>query len=213
MQRFHDVTLPVFEGMVVYPGDQPLRFRRTHTIERDGYNWSELHAGTHLGTHLDAPVHFIEGGGTLDDAPLELLLGEVTVVETAAPMIDAALLATLKLDDWRAIFFKTRNQPLNELDRFCEEFVCLTPDAARFLVERGTRLVGIDYRSIEAFDAHDYPVHKTLLRTGAFILEGLYLNEVPAGRYRLHCLPLKLRAADGGPARVVLERLPEHARD
>ncbi len=205
MRRFYDATLPIFEGMVVYPGDQPPVFRRTHTIERDGYNWSEIHAGTHLGTHLDAPVHFIEGGATLDDAPLEILLGEVTVVETDAEMIDAALLSGLKLNDWRALFFKTHNQSLITLDHFSEDFVSLTPDAAQYLVERGTRLVGIDYRSIEAFDANDYPVHKTLLGAGAFILEGLCLNEVPAGRYRLHCLPLRLRAADGGPVRVVLE--------
>ena len=205
MSRFYDITIPITDGMIVYPGDRPVRFRRTHTIERDGVNLREIESGTHIGTHMDAPCHFIAGGATLDDIPLDVLLGEVEVVETEVAMIDRATLESLHLDDWRAIFFKTRNQSLWALDRFSKEYVSLTPDGAEFLAAKGTKLVGIDSRSIECFETHDYPVHKALLGSGTFIIEGLYLNDVPAGRYRLHCLPMKLAAADGGPVRAVLE--------
>jgi len=206
MTRFYDVTLPIADGMIVYPGDRPVRFRRTRTIARDGYNWSEIECGTHLGTHIDAPAHFIEGSATLDEIPLDVMLGEVEVVEIDAGMIDRAALERMRINDWRAVFFKTRNQSLWKLDQFSEEYVSVTPDGAQFLVTKGARLVGIDYRSIECFETHDYPVHRTLLGSGAFIVEGLYLNDVRAGRYRLHCLPMKLKDGDGGPARVILEK-------
>jgi arylformamidase len=205
--RFYDVTLPIADGMIVYPGDRPVVYRRTHTIARDGVNLREIECGTHLGTHIDAPAHFIEGGATLDAIPLDVMLGEVEVVETDAPMIDRAALEKVHIDDWRAVFFKTRNQSLSKLDRFSEEYVSLTADAAKFLVAKGTRLVGIDYRSIECFETHHYPVHKILLGSGAFIVEGLCLNDVPTGRYRLHCLPMRLQEGDGGPVRAILSPL------
>lgn len=205
MARYYDITLPITDGMIVYPGDDPVHVTRTRTIAEHGYNWSSLSCGTHLGTHVDAPNHFVEQGKTLDDLPLDLFLGKVAVVEIHAPMVTREVLATVNLDDWRAIFFKTRNQSLARLDHFSEAYVSLTPDAAEYLVHKGTQLVGIDYRSIESFETHTYPVHHTLLGAGAWIIEGLDLRDVPEGMYRLHCLPLKLEHGDGGPVRAILE--------
>jgi arylformamidase len=107
-----------------------------------------------------------------------------------------------------AVFFKTKNQKLWELKEFSNDFVSLSPDAAEALVDLGVKLVGIDYKSIESFYAGEYPVHKALLGNGIFIVEGLYLNEVPPGRYDLYCFPLRLDDADGGPARILLARIP-----
>lgn len=205
MKKIYDVTIPVYDGMIVWPGGREVSIKRSQTIEKDGYNWSQIEAGTHIGTHVDAPVHFIKDGGTLDDFPLDLMIGGVSVVECNDDMVSAAFLEKLSLPDWRAVFFKTKNQRLWKLDKFSEDYVSLTPDAALFLVKKKTELVGIDYRSIETFDTHDYPVHKILLGNGTFIIEGLCLNDVPQGRYNLHCLPLKLRSSDGGPVRVLLE--------
>ncbi|MFA4874072.1 MAG: cyclase family protein [bacterium] len=207
MGRFYDVTIPITDGMIVYPGDREVRFKRTHFCEKEGYNWSEIECGTHIGTHIDAPLHFVAGGKSLDDFPLDLMVGEALVVEIGSAMIDRATLQKSDIGDWRVLFFKTRNQALWKLDRFSEEYVSLTADAAEYLVEKGTQLVGIDYRSIEAFEAPGYPVHNILLGSGAFIIEGLYLNDVAPGRYRYHCLPMKLAKGDGGPARVILEQI------
>lgn len=203
--RYYDVTIPISNGMVVYPGDRAVVYERTLTIDKDGYNWSRLDCGTHIGTHMDAPVHFVRGGKTLDDLPLDLMISEVSIIETNADMVDRDVLRKVRPTDWWAVFFKTRNQALWGRKKFIPDFVSLTPDAAEFLVEKGTGLVGIDYMSIETHYTHDYPVHKILLGKNIFIIEGLYLNDVPAGRYKLHCLPLKLDKGDGGPVRVVLE--------
>ncbi len=208
MPQYYDITIPITDNMIVYPGDRPVSFKRTHTIAKHGYNESEIECGTHVGTHIDAPVHFIEGGATLDDFSFELMVGTAEVIEIDAPMIDRAALEKVSSNDWRVVFFKTRNQTLWKLDRFSEEYVSLTPDAAEFLVEKGARFVGIDGWSIESFDAEpDYPVHKILLGNGAFIIESLFLNNVRPGTYQYYCLPLKLAKADGGPVRVILEQL------
>lgn len=209
MPKFYDVTLPITDGMIVYPGDRDVQFRRTFTIERDGFNWSEISCGTHIGTHMDAPRHFVKDGATLDAFPPDLMISQVEVVETDADMISAAVLKGMKIEDWRSVFFKTKNQALwrrEQREGFIPQFVSLDRSAADFLVGKGTRLVGIDYRSIESHGSRDYPVHKILLGNGTFIIEGLYLNEVPSGGYDLYCLPLKLSAADGGPVRVILSR-------
>jgi arylformamidase len=190
--------------MIVYPGDREVVYRRSKTIEKDGYNWSEMSSGTHIGTHIDAPAHFVAGGKTMDEMPLDLMIGRVLVVATDAPMITKNVLAGMDIADWSAVFFKTGNQRLWQLPDFSREYVSLTPDAAEFLAGKGSKLVGIDYKSIECFETHDYPVHKILLGSGAYIIEGLYLNDVPAGRYDLFALPLKLRGGDGAPVRVVL---------
>lgn len=205
MTKFYDVTLPIVDDMIVYPGDQPVRYRRTHTIEKDGYNWSEISCGTHVGTHIDAPVHFALTGANLDAMPYDLMVSEAIVVEIHDDTITADTLKKTAVNDWRIILFKTRNQELWQLKDFSKDYVSLTPDAAEFLVNKGTKLVGIDYKSIETFDTHDYPVHKILLGNNVFVIEGLYLNDVPAGRYKFYCLPMKLSAADGGPVRVLLE--------
>jgi arylformamidase len=207
MTTFYDVTLPITDNMIVYPGDQPVHYQRTHTIEKDGYNWSEMSCGTHIGTHVDAPVHFAPNGLDLDVMPYDLMISEATVIETNDEMITASTLAKANINDWRVVLFKTRNQKLWHLKDFSKDYVSLTPDAAELLVKNHTQLVGIDYKSIESFYTHDYPVHKTLLGNNIFIIEGLYLNNVPPGRYKFYCLPMKLAAGDGGPVRVLLENL------
>ncbi|MBT3181221.1 MAG: cyclase family protein [Deltaproteobacteria bacterium] len=205
MKKFYDVTLPIENGMKVYPGDMNVSIDRIAKIEDDGCDVRELHFSSHVGTHIDAPCHFIEGAKTLDDMSFDLMVGEVQVVETDADVIDRKVLKNLKIDYWKVIFFKTKNGALWSLDKFSENFVSLTKDAAEFLVEKGTKLVGIDYFSIETFHTHEYPVHKKLLGNDIFIVESLYLNDVPAGRYNLHCLPIRLSRADGASARIILQ--------
>jgi arylformamidase len=104
------------------------------------------------------------------------------------------------------VLFKTRNSYLWNQKQFVEEFVYITPGAARSLVNEGIKVVGIDYLSVEKFGAEDFQTHRTLLEAGTIIIEGLDLREVEPGDYEMICLPLKVKDGDGAPARVVLRR-------
>ena len=198
-----DVSVPIHPGMVTYPGDPAVRIERVSAIA-DGAvaNLSRLDFGAHSGTHVDAPVHFVDGAPSAESLPLEVLIGRARVVDATAVdrQLDEAALAELDPRGDR-ILFKTRNSELWARDEFADDFVSLTADGAAFLLARGVRLVGIDYLSIG-----DEAAHLALLRAGVVTIEGLDLRQVDAGEYRLVCAPLKLVGSDGAPARVLLLR-------
>jgi arylformamidase len=147
----------------------------------------------HSGTHVDAPLHFAEGAASVETLPLDVLVGPCVVVEGLEV---AAVPAGAE-----RVLFKTPNSELWERDEFSEEFVKLDGEAARALVARGVRLVGIDYLSIG-----DEEAHHVLLGAGVVAVEGLDLRSVEPGEYGLVCAPLKLVGAEGAPARVLLLR-------
>lgn len=204
--QWMDVTVPIRDGMVVYEGDPSVRVvRRRSMAAGDPANLSEVTFGTHTGTHLDAPAHFIRGGATLDAVPLDALMGPALVVEVGhVRVIGREQCAQLELAGAERLLFKTRNSGLWRRDTFAHDYVALDEGAARYLMAAGVRLVGIDYLSIETFHAVGHPVHRVLLGAGVVILEGLDLSAVAPGRYELLCLPLKLAGADGAPCRVLL---------
>ncbi len=204
-----DISVPIRSGMIVYEGDPGVRVSPHLEIARgDPANVSMLSMGSHTGTHVDAPAHFVEGAVTLDRVPLDTLVGPALVAAVRAErLISAADLASVPLDGHTRLLLKTRNSSLYALDRFSRDYVALGLDAAQFLVERGIKLVGIDYLSIEAFSAQGHPVHKCLLGAGMIILEGLNLGDVEPGIYELLCLPIPVRGGDGAPCRAVLRSL------
>jgi arylformamidase len=200
-----DVTVPVREGMPIYEGNPGVRLTLVQAIE-DGSpaNLSELALGVHTGTHVDAPVHFIEGGDGAETLPLEVMIGPAHVVDATSleGQIDAESLSRLDLPkNAERLILKTRNSELWARSEFTRDFIRLTDDGARMLIGRGVRLVALDYLSIGDRDAH-----RVLLGSGIVALEGLDLHEVEPGPYELVCLPLRLVGADGAPARVVLTR-------
>ena len=206
--KIYDVTLPLSEGMIVYPGDPPVKIERKTTINKSEAtsNLSLYSFGSHTGTHVDPPLHFIENGVSIDKLPLELLMGRARVVEVTAPRIDEAVLEEFDFTADARVLFKTRNSYLLSGKRFVEDYVCVTPGAARALVSNGIKVVGIDYLSIEKFGDESYETHRTLLGAGTVIIEGLDLREIEPGDYEMICLPLKVKDGDGAPARVVLRR-------
>lgn len=208
--KIYDLTVPIAPDLAVYPGDPPVRIERTMELERgDSARVSQLSCSTHSGTHVDPPSHFIKDGLTLDQLPLDVLLGRARVVDVgAAQVIDARLLERCDLNDVKRVLFKTRNSQLWQTPQeFHKEFVYLETDAAELLVRRGVQLVGIDYLSVEKFDFTEPTTHWALLRNNVIIVEGLDLRHVAPGDYELICLPLKIKDGDGGPARVVLREL------
>jgi arylformamidase len=209
MMKFHDITLTMFPGMTVWPGDPPFILEQIESMDAGAHvNVSRLSGSVHTGTHVDAPHHFLNNGQTVESLPLEVLIGPARVIQIPdkASLISAEVLerANVPAKTLR-LLVKTRNSQLwqdgrNEFDK---DFVAVSPDGASWLVEHGIRLVGVDYLSVAPFKASDLP-HQTLLRAGVVILEGLDLNSVEPGSYSLYCLPLKLAGSDGAPARAIL---------
>jgi len=208
--KIYDITVPISAELPVYPGDPSIQLERVMSLEKgDIANVTRLCCSTHIGTHVDPPSHFIAGSMTLDELPLETLIGTARVVDVGdVPAIDQAVLDNCDLNGATRVLFKTRNSTFwPEAAEFREDFVYIEPDAARRLVELGVRLVGIDYLSVEKFNFDEPTTHLVLLGANVVIVEGLALRDVPSGDYELLCLPLKIKDGDGSPARVVLRTL------
>ena len=206
MTKFIDVTVPLSAELPTFPGDPPFAIDATHTKGGgDSYNVSRLSLGTHAGTHVDAPLHFIEGGAAVDELALEILIGKVRVVDLMGKdSVERADLEALDLREDLRVLIKTRNSGLLRQKAFQEDYVWLAPDAATYLAQVGIKLVGFDYLSIEKLGSRDYAAHVALLEAGVVIVEGLDLSEIEPGEYDMVCLPLRISGADGSPARVVL---------
>ena len=200
--RLFDITFPIREGMVTWEGDPEVRLERVRSLEAgDLCNISRLDFGVHTGTHVDAPIHFIDGTEGADALPLEAMIGPANVVDaTQADVLDRATLAGLAISaSSERLLFKTPSSGLWAREEFVPDFVELTGDGAEYLVARHVKLVGIDYLSVGDEDAH-----RALLGAGVAALEGLDLREIEAGKSQLVCLPLKIAGSDGAPARVLL---------
>ncbi|HEY1198107.1 MAG TPA: cyclase family protein [Thermoplasmata archaeon] len=202
-----DISMPIFPGMPSFPGDPAFASAPLRSIARgDPYNLSGLSLGSHAGTHVDPPVHFVPGGTTTDHLDLGVLNGPCRVVEVGAPAasVGADDVARIPARTARVLFRTTNSARWASSLAFFPDYVGLTPAAATALVERKVRIVGIDALSIENDPSGTFPVHHTLLGRGTLILEGLLLAAAPPGEYVLECLPLRLRDGDGGPARAAL---------
>jgi arylformamidase len=212
--RIYDVSVPLSANTPTYPGDPGIHIKQWLRLANgDAANVSLINFGLHSGTHVDAPAHFIEGGAKVGSLPLDSLVGEAEVVELADDInaIGERFVRANCADGSQRILFKTRNSLFwGDTERgFHEDYVYIEPDAARWLVESGVKLVGIDYLSVEKFESTGFETHLAFLSSGVVIIEGLDLRAVPSGRYELFCLPLKIAggSGDGAPARVILRTL------
>lgn len=198
----YDITLPLSPELVVWPGDPPIArecFGERVKVSR----WS---LGSHAGTHVDAPLHFSAGPGTVDQMDPAALLGPCRVLNLPdVPLITADLLTNHNLLGVERLLLRTRNSLRWQQDThtFSTDFVGLDAGAAHVLLALGIKLIGIDGLSIEPYGGNG-EVHELLLGAGFIVLEGVNLADVPAGDYQLICAPLRLLGADGAPARVFL---------
>jgi arylformamidase len=212
--RIYDVSVPISARMPMYPGDPGVDIRQWLSLEKgDPANVTAIYFGAHTGTHVDAPAHFIQGGGKLDSLNLNILLGQAYVIEIPADVIEitGSHIDTNCPNGAKRILFKTRNSAFwnEQTGQFHTDYTYISQQAAQRLVANGTQLVGIDYLSVEQFQSKRFATHETLLANGVVIIEGLDLRQVQAGVYELICLPLKIAegSGDGAPARVVLRTL------
>ncbi len=209
-----DVTVPLKEGMAIWPGDVTIKIERRRSMDRgDAANNSAISMGVHTGTHMDAPKHFIKDGKSIDKLPLETSVGPARVIEIKDKVsIKPDELKQHNIKKGERILFKTVNSPRCwQTDTFVNDFVFVTRDAAQFLVDAGVILVGVDYLSVGSpMDPEKTmrpDTHQILLGAGLYLIEGLNLTAVKAGDYNLVCLPLKLMDAEGSPVRAILQPL------
>lgn len=206
----HDITLTITPDLPVWPGDPPIRLSQPAHLERgDAYTLTRLDMSAHTGTHLDAPAHFVRGGATVESLDLATLIGPALVVDARGRgHLSAETLEGLAIPAGvRRLLFRTDNSLRWQRGEtaFAEDFIAIEPSGAAWLVERGVRLVGIDYLSVGSFD-DGVATHQILLGAGVIAVEGLDLSAVEAGDYQLICLPIKIGGADGAPCRAVLMR-------
>ena len=205
-----DISVPVYTGMVRWPGDPAVKLSRKLDLAKgDVCNYTHLSFGAHTGTHMDAPLHFVGDGESMDKLPLEATVGRCRVIEIKArQQIQPQHLESLRLKKGERVLFKTSNSRKSwKSNAFDEGFVSISQAAAQFLADRGVRTVGVDYLSIGGWQSDGVETHQIMLGAGIWVIEGLNLAKVKPGRYELICLPLKLIGAEGAPARAVLRLL------
>jgi len=204
----YDVTVGISPTLPVWPNNPGVELERMNKIEAGANsNVSRLALGVHSGTHVDAPVHFIQGAAGVETLKLEVLLGPAYVLDLPGiARVTAPDLASAKIPaDTQRLLIKTRNSEFwaRGDKEFHTDYVGVGADAAEWLVQRGLQLVGVDYLSVAPWK-ESVPTHTILLKAGVVVVEGLNLSDVKSGMYELICLPLKLVGSDGAPARAVL---------
>ena len=206
--------MPLQEEMVVWPGMMKLQLEHRLAIERRSEGTiSRIYMEVHTGTHIDAPQHFFTKGKSIDKMPLDVAIGPARVIEIVDnKAIKPEELNRHNIKRGERILFKTRNsQRCWQTNAFINDYVYVTRDSAHFLADSGASLVGIDYLSVDSPVDTDKTLpdaHQILLGAEIWLLEGLDLSGVSAGKYNLICLPLRLVQTDGSPVRAVLQPIP-----
>ena len=210
MRRIIDVSLPIGPDLLTWPGDPAIEIAPRLQLSRgDPANVSELRIGTHTGTHVDPPVHFVEGAPGVDAVSLHTLAGPCVVADIRGirGQLGPDELEALALpDETERLLLRSDNSEIwrSLPASFPDEYTCLSPEGATWIVGAGIRLVGVDFLSVEQQGSPGHPTHVELLANGVVIVEGLNLGDVEPGEYMLAVLPLKIVNGDGGPARAIL---------
>jgi arylformamidase len=203
-----DVSVPLDANLPSYPENTPFAIEAIKRIAQGATaNLSSLHMSAHTGTHVDAPRHFFEAGAGTEALPLEMLIGRTRVIalDTRKGITDADL-SPFDLSEDVRVLMKTSNSRLWGSPTFHTGYIGVAESGAKYLVDHGVKVVGVDYLSVEEFRAPGAPAHHILLGAGVIVIEGLNLRDVDPGVYDMYCLPLRIVGCDGAPARVVLRR-------
>ena len=205
-----DISVPLYNGMPHWPGDPSVEIGRFSSIAEGGVaNTSRMSCCVHVGTHMDAPLHFVPNGKSIADMPFSATMGPARVIAIEDErQIRAAELERHGIERGERLLFRTRNsERCWSATEFVRDFVSISADAACFLAARAPACVGVDYLSVGAFEGDGVETHQALLGAGIFLIEGLNLAQVEPGNYELICLPLRILDGDGAPARAIVRRL------
>ena len=207
-ENWLDVSVTVRSKLPVWPGNPEVDLSSVQSFSQgDEVTISRITLGAHTGTHMDAPLHFIQAGKTIDEMPLDIGLGRARVIEIENPEVilpDELEQHNIKADE--RILFKTKNsgRDLWAKQTFTENYVYISTEAGKYLAEREVKLVGVDYVSVGGYQKNAPEVHRALLGGGVWVVEGLELSTISPGAYDLLCLPLKLRGLEASPVRALL---------
>jgi arylformamidase len=204
--KYYDLTATISEKTVVFPGDPEYKTEDICSLGKGSqYQLCHMHFGNHTGTHIDFPAHVIKGGKTSSDYLIEKLIGSGLIIEV--PDTTKSVTRTFILEQSILpndfVFFKTANSKLSKQGKFVDKYVYIEPEAAEELIKKGVKIVGIDYISVDKYEAEDLPVHKSLLSNDVLIVEGLELNNAPIGRCKIYIMPINIQEMDGLPVRVI----------
>ncbi len=209
-----DLSVPLENDMPVYPGDPTPDFKATRTLEEHGVLVTKMQLGTHTGSHMDAPLHFIAGGESIDELDLKKIVTEAIVLDLSNKEMGSAITIedlekfsdSIRKGDGVLLF--TGTSKLWGDERILRKFTYIDPNAARWLVDKKVSIVGIDCLSVEKYNADAPETHKTLLSAGIPLIETLSSNleKIAGERVLLIALPLKIKGRDAAPARVIAIR-------
>lgn len=200
-----DISIPVRNGLAAWPGDVPYELRMERLVQEGGdINLASLSMSVHTGTHVDAPLHFLDVGPSVGDLDLEPFIGPATVIDVSGK--DRIQVRDLESGVPLAPRVLLRTAAWTDHTRFPESIPVIESYVPAFLSERGVKLLGIDLPSVDPIDSKDLPNHHALAQRGIQIIESLNLHHVSAGQYELMALPLRLEGADASPCRAVLLR-------
>jgi len=204
-----DLTVPLTSSLVIWPGEQGLRVRTLRSFPKDSVHVSQISMGAHTGTHLDAPMHFLLKGAPLEKVSLDCLVGRCRVLRLnlgGRKEVEVEDLKPFKIQPGERLLFNLGNSRHLFARKFYQDYVAMGDQAAKFLAVKKTKLVGVDYLSVERRGNPGHPVHVSLLKAGTAIVEGLNLSGVKPGTYTLVCLPLRMVGVEASPVRAILLR-------
>lgn len=202
-----DISVSIKNEMPVWPGDPKVEIRQLFSISKgDTCNLSTISMSLHSGTHIDAPLHFINNSTGFESLTFESLIGIAKIIEIFdQESIKVHELKGKKIRMGDRVLFKTRNSKRDIYNKpFSPNYIYMSVEAAEYLAEKRVKTVGIDYLSIGASDESGDKVHEILLKSGIWIIEGLNLYRVKQGKYHLICLPIRIESVEGTPARVII---------
>ena len=207
--KWIDISYPLSKDMLHWPHDPipPSVESNTFTPEDATITMTQMTINTHHGTHIDAPRHFFPEGKTIDDMPLDAIMGPARVIEIKDTVsIKTEELEAHNIQEGERILFKTINSSYYKKGKFVEDFVYISTEAAHYLKDKKVAVVGIDYQAVGSFKDRDnlIEVHKVLVGNGIWVIEAIDLSEVKAGNYEIICLPIKIAQGDAAQARAIL---------
>lgn len=202
-----DISWPITEAMTAYKNKSVVCIKRVKEFPADGVRESVMTFGSHTGTHIDAPSHFLQNGVSLDQVPLSTTIGPCVVLDMTHCRDQISYQDVVAVDEivmsGVILLCKTTNSALSATQPFEPSFVYIDQQAAQYLVTKRVKAVGVDYLGIER-NQKGHETHKVFMQNGVTIIEGLRLEHVAPGAYTLYCLPLAVPGIDGCPARAVL---------
>lgn len=205
----YDLTAEISSELVAFPGDPRFYSEVVSALEHgQKFKLCHMQLGNHTGTHIDFPAHTVAGGKTSSDFPLEYLTGPGIIIKVPAEemSITRAFVSSQPIMASDIVFFKTANSQKSKQEPFTEQYVYIEPDAAEELLQKGVKIVGIDYISVDKYEDEDLSAHNKLLTKEILIVEGLELKAIPEGRYDIFIVPLHIPLMDGLPARVFAKK-------